>query len=123
MNFKVSQQIILCVCDFCKNSLPPHLVSLLPWNLYGKFAVMTSDAKDKIQYGTAVAMLASGMVLTFCSFFMLGDVLDGVLWYTGQTMVYAGSIFGITMFIRTKSGEIKSYIDDRLGVRKDSQEE
>ena len=54
---------------------------------------MTSDAKDKIQYGTAVAMLASGMVLTFCSFFMLGE------------------------------GEIKSYIDDRLGVRKDSQEE
>ena len=76
---------------------------------------MTSDAKDKIQYTTAVVLLMSGMVLTFCSFFMNGDVVDGVLWYAGQTMVYAGSIFGITMYIRTKSGEIKSYIDSKIG--------
>lgn len=75
---------------------------------------MTSDAKDKIQYTTAVVMLLSGIVLTFCSFFMNGDVVDGVLWYAGQTMVYAGSIFGITMYIRTKSGEIKSYIDSKI---------
>lgn len=98
-------------------------LSLLSINKSDKLALMTSDSKDKIQYGTAVSMLASGMVLTFCSFFMLGDVLDGVLWYTGQTMVYAGSIFGITMFIRTKSGEIKSYIDDRLGVRSETKDE
>lgn len=75
---------------------------------------MTSDAKDKIQYTTAVVMLLSGIVLTFCSFFMNGDVVDGVLWYAGQTMVYAGSIFGITMYIRTKSGEIKNYIDSKI---------
>lgn len=75
---------------------------------------MTPDSKDKIQYGTAVLMLLSGLVLTFCSFFMKGDVLDGVLWYAGQTMVYAGSIFGVAMYIRTKSGEIKNFIDERL---------
>lgn len=75
---------------------------------------MTSDAKDKIQYTTAVVMLLSGIVLTFCSFFMNGDVVDGVLWYAGQTMIYAGSIFGITMYIRTKSGEIKNYIDSKI---------
>ena len=72
------------------------------------------DSKDKIQYGTAVMMLLSGLVLSFCSFFMKGDILDGVLWYAGQTMVYAGSVFGVAMLIRTKSGEIKNYIDERL---------
>ena len=45
---------------------------------------------------------------------MKGDILDGVLWYAGQTMVYAGSVFGVAMLIRTKSGEIKNYIDERL---------
>ena len=75
---------------------------------------MTPNAKDKIQYSTAVFMLLSGVVLTYCSFFMKGDILDGVLWYAGQTMVYAGSVFGVAMLIRTKSGEIKNYIDERL---------
>ncbi len=77
---------------------------------------MTPDSKDKIQYTTAVIMLISGLVLVFCSFFMKGEVLDGVLWYAGQTMVYAGSIFGVAMYIRTKSGEIKNYIEERLNA-------
>ena len=75
---------------------------------------MTPNAKDKIQYSTAVFMLLSGVVLTYCSFFMKGDVLDSVLWYAGQTMVYAGSIFGVSVLIRTKSGEIRNYVDERL---------
>ncbi len=75
---------------------------------------MTPANKDRVQYGTAVIMLISGMVLTFLSFFRNGDVVEGVLWYAGQTMVYAGSIFGITMYVRTKSGEIKSYIDELI---------
>lgn len=75
---------------------------------------MTAHTKDMIQYGTAVMMLMSGVVLTFCSFFMKGTVEEGVLWYSGQTMIYAGSIFGVTMYVRSKSGELKNYIDSRL---------
>lgn len=78
---------------------------------------MTPNSKDWIQYSTAIFMLLSGAVLVFCSFFMKGEVLDGVLWYAGQTMVYAGSIFGVAMYIRTKSGEIKNFIDERLKSR------
>ena len=81
------------------------------------FAYMKPETKENIQYGTAVVMLLSGVILTFCSFFMRGYVLDSVLWYSGQTMVYAGSIFGVSMYIRTKSGEIKNYIDERLNNR------
>lgn len=75
---------------------------------------MTADTKDKIQYTTAVALLLSGLVLVYCSFFMQGEVMEGVLWYAGQTMVYAGSIFGVGMYIRTKAGEIKNYVDEQL---------
>ncbi len=78
---------------------------------------MTADTKDKIQYATAVVMLLSGMTLSVCSFFIKGDVVEGVLWYAGQTMVYAGSIFGVAMLIRTKSGELRNYIDQRLSER------
>lgn len=79
---------------------------------------MTPNAKDKIQYSTAVFMLISGVVLTYCSFFMKGDVLDSVLWYAGQTMVYAGSIFGVSVLIRTKSGELRNYIEERIREEK-----
>lgn len=81
---------------------------------------MTPNAKDKIQYSTAVFMLLSGVVLTYCSFFMKGDVLDSVLWYAGQTMVYAGSIFGVSVLIRTKSGELRNYIDERIREEKEA---
>lgn len=80
---------------------------------------MTPNAKDKIQYSTAVFMLLSGVVLTYCSFFMKGDVLDSVLWYAGQTMVYAGSIFGVSVLIRAKSGELRNYIDERIREEKE----
>ena len=76
--------------------------------------MMTAHTKDMIQYGTAVMMLMSGVVLTFCSFFMKGTVEEGVLWYSGQTMIYAGSIFGVTMYVRSKSGELKNYIDSLI---------
>ena len=79
---------------------------------------MTPNAKDKIQYSTAVFILLSGVVLTYCSFFMKGDVLDSVLWYAGQTMVYAGSIFGVSVLIRTKSGELRNYIEERIREEK-----
>ena len=79
---------------------------------------MTPNANDKIQYSTAVFMLLSGVVLTYCSFFMKGDVLDSVLWYAGQTMVYAGSIFGVSVLIRTKSGELRNYIEERIREEK-----
>ena len=79
---------------------------------------MTPNAKDKIQYSTAVFMLLSGVVLSYCSFFMKGDVLDSVLWYAGQTMVYAGSIFGVSVLIRTKSGELRNYIEERIREEK-----
>ena len=62
--------------------------------------------KDKIQYFTAVLMLISGVVLAFFSVFMKDDVTEGVLWYVAQCVVYAGSIFGVSIYIKSKFEEI-----------------
>lgn len=74
---------------------------------------MQKNTKDWIQYGSAIAMLTSGVVLTFLSFFLNDyDVNDGVLWYVGQTLVYAGSIFGVTVYVNSK-------VDEKLLNRKE----
>lgn len=46
-------------------------------------------------------MLLSGVVLAFLSFFLSGnfDVADNILWYVAQTIIYAGSVFGVSSYI------------------------
>lgn len=66
------------------------------------------NKKDIIQYATACITLASGITLAFLCFFLNGyDVTQGVLWYVAQTIVYAGSIFGVSIYIKSKIDEIQ----------------
>lgn len=85
---------------------------------------MTTNAKEWIQYGTASLMILSGVVLTFCSFFINGDVTEGVLWYVAQALTYAGGIFGVSIYFRTKLGDtesrVKDYFDRRLAKAEDA---
>ena len=64
--------------------------------------------KDWIQYGTAIAMILSGITLTFLSYFQFGEIKEGVLWYTAQALTYAGGIFGVSIYFRTKLGAFES---------------
>lgn len=66
--------------------------------------------KDIVQYSTAVASLGSGIVLTFLQFSVLGDISNGVLTYVAQTLMYAGAIFGVTMYWNGKYNELKSLV-------------
>ena len=79
---------------------------------------MTTNSKEWIQYSTATLMIVSGVVLTFISFFVNGDVTEGVLWYMAQALTYAGGIFGVSIYFRTKLGssitEIKDIIDRKF---------
>lgn len=79
---------------------------------------MTTNSKEWIQYLTASLMIVSGVVLTFISFFVNGDVTEGVLWYMAQALTYAGGIFGVSIYFRTKLGssvtEIKDIIDRKF---------
>ena len=70
---------------------------------------MNDMMKDLLQYGTAVTMVLSGIVLAFLSFFHNnGDITEGVLWYVAQALTYAGGIFGVSIYFKTKLGDFES---------------
>lgn len=72
---------------------------------------MQKNTKDWIQYGSAIAMLASGILLSFICFFLNHyQIEDSVLWYMAQALVYAGSIFGVSIYMHTKFGDLKNEV-------------
>ena len=76
---------------------------------------MTSNVREGLQYGAAIGMLVSGVVLTFLSFFLNNSVVsDGVLWYVSQTLVYSGAIFGVNIYFKNKLGNFESRVKDEL---------
>lgn len=86
---------------------------------------MESNTKEIIQYTSACVMLASGVVMAFTCFFLNQyRIEESVLWYVAQALVYAASIFGISLAIKTKMGEVKNdmrrYVDEELGRRHDT---
>jgi len=42
---------------------------------------MQSNTKDWIQYGSAIAMILSAIVLAFLSFFAIQAIEASILWY------------------------------------------
>lgn len=71
---------------------------------------MQGNTKEWIQYGSAIVVLTSGIVLAYVSYFtsQMRDVTDNVLWYFAQTLMYAGSIFGVGIAIDAKFENIKN---------------
>ena len=49
----------------------------------------------------AIMMLLSGIALAVAGFVVdpVGDISDSVLWYVSQALIYAGSVFGVTVYI------------------------
>lgn len=71
---------------------------------------MQRNTKEWIQYGSAIVVLTSGIVLAYVSYFtsQMRDVTDNVLWYFAQALMYAGSIFGVAIAIDAKFENIKN---------------
>jgi len=86
---------------------------------------MTTNSKEWIQYSTAALMVVSGVVLSFISFFTKGDVTDGVLWYMAQGLTFAGAIFGVSVYFKTKLGEseyrIKEFLSKQIRNETDNE--
>ena len=76
---------------------------------------MKSNTKDWIQYSTALMLAGSGVGLAFLSFFLNEyNIAEGVLLYIAQAFVFAGGIFGVSVYIRSKIGEVKNQIVDEV---------
>ena len=82
---------------------------------------MKPNTKEWIQYGSAITMIVSGVVLAFVSFFTKNDVTEGVLLYLAQALTFAGGVFGLNIYFRTKLGvaetSVREYIDKRIAER------
>jgi len=66
---------------------------------------MRKETKENIQYSTAVGMLVLGASLSVAGFVCsepIGHIHDSVLWLFAQCLLYAGSVFGISIYINSK---------------------
>lgn len=79
------------------------------------------NTKDWIQYGSAVVVLLFAIILVYISYFTSKskDVTENVLWYFAQSLMYAGSIFGVAIAIDAKFDNIK---DKLFNVKKDEKD-
>lgn len=65
---------------------------------------MKKETKEDIQICSAVGMLIAGVGLSIAGFIVppVGQIHDSVLWFFAQCLIYAGSIFGIGIYINSK---------------------
>lgn len=91
---------------------------------------MKTTWRERVQYTTAVLAFLSGQVLTWVQYVQQGEISNGVLGFVAQTLVYSASIYGVSIYIQGKFGEIKSYIaqkeneiDRDYSIRKESHED
>lgn len=61
---------------------------------------MKTKTKELIQYLSAIGMLLLGSSLTVAGFVKSdGQIHDSVLWLFAQCLLYAGSIFGVALYV------------------------
>ena len=82
--------------------------------------------KDKIQYITAIILIASGIILAFLSFALTFTIASGSLIYIAQAFITGAGIFGVSIYFKTKLGELKSdtnkYIEKTIKKALDDKE-
>ncbi|WP_308759854.1 hypothetical protein [uncultured Bacteroides sp.] len=76
---------------------------------------MRKETKEDVQVCTAVGMLISGVGLSVAGFIVepTGQIHDSVLWFFAQCLIYAGSIFGIGIYVNTKFNSLIDRIKDK----------
>ena len=75
---------------------------------------MKKDMKDNTMIGAALITLASGIVMCFLSFFLdqQHEINSSVLWYFGQTLLYAASSFGLATYVNAKLNDVTNLIEN-----------
>ena len=71
---------------------------------------MRQSTKEWIQYGSAVALIASSIALAFVAFLITQDIGAGPLTYIGEALSAALGIFGIGVYVAGKVTDMKEEI-------------
>ena len=79
-----------------------------------------SDPKQKAAYVTAIISFIAGWGLTIAGFVIppKGEVSNSVLAVLGEAMVYAASVFGVTLYFQNQMAKFRhdsrQYIDRQI---------
>lgn len=70
---------------------------------------MNTHRKTDLSLWTAVGLLASGVALSVAGFCVppVGHISDSVLWYFSQTLIYAGSVFGVGAYMKRRFEDMR----------------
>lgn len=68
--------------------------------------------KDKVAIGTAVASFVLGWTLTAIGFWCepLGEVADSCLWILSQSLLYCGSVVGVSAYFNSEAKRMRADI-------------
>lgn len=77
---------------------------------------MKKETRESLQVGSALGMLVGGFALTVAGFIVppLGEIHESVLGLFAECLIYAGSIFGVAIYVHNKYAEIKTYVEERM---------
>ena len=81
---------------------------------------MKKETKETIQYGSAIVMLLLGGALSIAGFITApaGQIHESVLWLFAQCLIYAGSVFGISVYMSDRFNRIEK----KLNLKEDKDE-
>ena len=80
-------------------------------NIYDKCTI-----KQKVALFSGIAAFILGWGLTIAGFFVppLGEIADSVLWVLGQSLIYTGSVLGLTQYFSAESIKLRHDVDKHL---------
>lgn len=71
--------------------------------------------KEKLAIGSACVAFALGWIITgLAAFVPLLISEQGVLWILGQSLVYTASVFGVSMYFKSETIQLRHDIDKHL---------
>lgn len=78
---------------------------------------------DKAKNISAVLLVLSGIVMCFCGFFAepVGEIHETALAYLGECLIWAGSMFGMTEYVRHQINKVKFKDYDKFDNNKKTQ--
>ena len=88
----------------------------LPYNQEDK--VMKQNTKDWIQYTSAIALIASAIVMAFTSFMTINDITSGINAYIGIAISGGLAIFGVAAYMVNQVTQFKTEIRKELDEMK-----
>ncbi len=84
---------------------------------------MKQNTKDWIQYTSAVVLIVSAVAMAFISFFMTLEIGAGPLTYIGEALSAALALFGISVYMVSRFGQLRTEIRTELEqLRHDEQQ-